>query len=74
VYLIVEEAYLEDVSVFVAAFSHAQVPQSVSHEDHVVPMHQLLKVVRIVDGVLVLVESVDQLSLEAHQCALQRVE
>jgi len=50
---------------------HTQVAQRVSHENDVVTMNQLLKVVGLVQRVLVLVEDVNQSAMKTFQQTLQ---
>jgi len=71
-YLVVEEAYLEDVLQVLHPVGHGQVPQGVSEQQHVGPGHHLLEVLRVEQGSLPLVVDVDQLPLEGPQHALRR--
>jgi len=50
--------------------SHAQVTERVAHQNDAVTVHQLLKVVRLVQCVLVLVEDVNQRAVKTSQQTL----
>ena len=56
---------------FGGTVGHTQVAQRVSHENDVVTMNQLLKVVGLVQRVLVLVEDVNQSAMKTFQQTLQ---
>lgn len=50
---------------------HAQVTERVSQKNDAVSMNQLLKVVRLVQCILVLVENMDQSTVETFQQTLK---
>lgn len=66
-HLIVEKPDFEDVLHVLDPISHGQVPQRVSHQQHVGARPQLLEVSRVEQSSFSLVVNVDQVSLEGPQ-------
>ena len=69
-YLVVEEADLEDVLHVGRAVGHAEVPQRVAHQDDVGVLLHLFEVVCVPQGAVVFVVHVDELAFETLQDAL----
>lgn len=69
-YLVVEEANLEDVLHVGRAVRHAEVSQRVAHQDDVAVFLELLEVLCVPQGAVVFVVHVDQLAFKTLQDAL----
>ena len=65
-HLIIKKAYLEYIVTVCTSLCHSKIPHGVSQQDNIGAALQLIKVLRLVDGVLILVEGVDEVTLEAH--------
>lgn len=70
-YLVVEEADLEDVLHVGYTVSHAEVPQWVAQQDDVTVFLQLFEVLCVPQGAIMFVVHMDQLTFESPQDPLQ---